>query len=186
MFKYTVTIVIVVAITVAAIFAMTANEPGTPAITTAEFKDVPLTISASTVGRFSRGHSWYLKVNPAGLAELIIATFPDRTEKRFQVPNEQLSEFRSALVEERFFELNGEYGEDVADGSEQSLTVAAGRRTNTVKVYFLMNWVHSDKARLREPRRAVRLLVLVRGWIDAAEAVDLREYDKMVLEAAPT
>lgn len=81
--------------------------------------------------------------------------------------------------------MAGEYGQRVPDGSEQSLTVAVGRHVNTVRIYFLMNWVaDKDKAKLREPSRAVRLLVLVRGWFDAAEAVDLREYDRRVLEAA--
>jgi hypothetical protein len=173
-----------VTVTVVAFLAAAADPLRKPAVTAAELKDAPLTISASTVGRFARGHSWHLKVNPAGRAELSIETFPDRTVKQFQVSKEQLSEFRSALAEERFFELNGDYGEQVVDGSEKSLTVAAGNHTNTVKVHFLMNWAHSDKAKLREPSRAVRLLVLVRGWFDAADAVDLRKYDKIVLDAA--
>jgi hypothetical protein len=184
MLKSTLTILMAVALTVAAILAAAADEPRKPAVTAAQLKDTPLTIAVSTVGRFAEGHSWHLSVNSAGQAELTIDTFPDRTLKRFQVSAEQLAEFRTALADERFFELNGEYGEQVPDGSENSVTVAAGPHTNTVKVHFLMNWVRNDKAKLREPSRAVRLVVLVRGWFDAAEAVDLRKYDKMVLAAA--
>jgi hypothetical protein len=47
-----------------------------------------------------------------------------------------------------------------------------------------MNWVRTDKPMLREPSRVVRLLVLVRGWFEETEAVDLREFDRLVLEAA--
>ena len=51
-------------------------------------------------------------------------------------------------------------------------------------VVTLAGKIRTDKAKLREPSRAVRLLVMVRGWFDEAEAVDEREYDKMVLDAA--
>lgn len=167
-----------------AVLAAGAGEPRKPAVPAAQLEDAPLTISVSTVGVFARGHAWHLSVNSAGQAELTIDTVPDRTRKRFQVSQEQLAEFRKALAEERFFELGGEYGQRVPDGSEQVVTVAAGRHTNTVRVHFLMNWVRTDRAKLREPARAVRLLVLARGWFDEADAVDQREYDRMVLDAA--
>jgi hypothetical protein len=48
---------------------------------------------------------------------------------------------------------------------------------------FLMNWVHYDVAKLEEPARAIRVLNVIRGWFDDAEAVDLRKYDRMVLDA---
>ncbi len=147
-------------------------------------KEAPLTISVSTGGRFSSGSSWYLSVNSVGQAELTIDTFPDRTSKRFQVSQEQLAEFRNALTAERFFELGGEYGQKVPDGSESAVTVTAGRHANTVRIHFLMNWIAADKAKLREPSRAVRLLVLVRGWFDSTEAVDLRPFDRKVLDEA--
>ncbi len=171
----------------ALVAALTASsgEPRKSAVTAAQLQDAPLTISISTVGRFAKGHSWHLSVNSAGQAELTIDTFPDRTRKQFQVSKEQLAEFRTALAQGQFFELGGEYGERVPDGSEQSITVAAGRDANTVRIHFLMNWVAAkDRAKLREPARAVRLLVLVRGWFDQAEAVDQRKYDRMVLDAA--
>jgi hypothetical protein len=175
---------VVLTITVSAILAAAAAQPRQLAATDAQLKEAPLTISVSTVGRFSSGSSWHLSVNSAGQAELTIDTFPDRTHKRFQVSQEQLAEFRNALTAERFFELSGEYGQKVPDGSESTLTVTAGRHANTVRVYFLMNWVAADKAKLREPSRAVRLLVLVRGWFDFKEAVDLRPFDRRVLDAA--
>lgn len=145
--------------------------------------DSPLTLQASTVGRFGQGHSWHLNVDSAGQAELKIETYPVIV-KRFQITAEQMAEFRKALTDERFFELGPEYGDLVVDGSVDSLSVSTGPHTHTVKVHFLMNWVHSDRAKLREPSRAVRLLVMIRGWFDEPEAVDLRKYDKMVLDAA--
>jgi len=160
------------------------DEPRQPAVATAQLEDAPLTISVSTVGWFAKGHSWHLGVNSAGQAELTIDTVPERIRKQFRISKEQIAEFRQALSDTGFFELAGEYGQRVPDGSETSITVAAGRHTNTVKVHYLMNWVGTDKAKLREPSRAVRLLVLVRGWFADEAAVDLREYDRRVLDAA--
>jgi hypothetical protein len=163
-----------------------------PVVTPAQLEDAPLTISVSTVGVFANGRPWDLSVNSAGQAELTIGTSPlpvsaarDPIRKQFQVSKEQMAEFRKALADEKFFELAGEYGERVPDGSEQVVTVAAGRHANTVRVHFLGNWLAAkDKAKLREPARAVRLLVLVRGWFDEAEAVDHREWDRRVLDVA--
>jgi hypothetical protein len=115
-----------------AVLTAAADEPRKPAVTAAQLEDAPLTISVSTVGRFAKGHSWHLSVNSAGQAELTIDTFPRPARKRFQVSKEQWAEFRKALVEDRFFELKGEYGQLVPGGSEQSVTVAAGRHAKTV------------------------------------------------------
>jgi len=174
-----------------AVFAAVGCETPKPAVTAAQLEDVPLTISVSTDGVFAKGRPWHLRVDSAGQAELTLGFSPfpvgkgrDPIRKQFQVSKEQMAEFRKALADERFFELAGEYGERVPDGSERVVTVAAGRHANTVRVHFLMNWVAAkDKAKLQEPARAVRLLVLVRGWFDAEEAVDHREYDRRVLDA---
>jgi len=147
--------------------------------------DEPLTIAASDVGDFAQGGSWHLSVNAEGIAELTIDTRGGKVRRKFEIPQEQLAAFRQALVDEKFFDLADEYGQSVPDGSTQTLTVILGTRTKSVKVRFLMNWAAAnDKDKLREPSRAVRLLVLVRGWFADAEAVDLRAYDQKVLEAA--
>lgn len=151
---------------------------------TARADETPLTISVSTVGNFAEGNSWHLSVNSAGQAELTIDTSPKPTRKQFQVSKAQWAEFRKALADGRFFELKADYGDLVPGGSERSVTVTAGRHAHTVKVNYLMNWANRDKPKVREPSRAVRLLVLVRSWFDEAEAVDLRRYDQKVLDAA--
>src|SRR5262245_57436969 len=101
--------------------------------------DDPVTISVSTTGRLVKVQPWHLSVNSAGQAELTVYNFglPKPTRKQFQVPKEQWAEFRKALGDGRFFDMKGEYGGQVPDGSERSLTVTAGRRTHTVKVHFL-------------------------------------------------
>jgi hypothetical protein len=183
MLKYTISVLGATWLSLASL-AFCAEEPPKPTVPSAEVKDAPITIDTSTVGRFAKGMSWHLNVNSAGQAELTIETFPKPTVKRFKVPKDRMAEFRKALFEEHFFELASEYGEQVPDSSTQTLTVEAGPRANTVKVYYLMNWVYHDNAKLREPSRAVRLLVMLRGWIDDPQAVDLRRYYRMVLEAA--
>ncbi len=149
----------------------------------------PLTIAVSNVGRFAQGGSWHLSVNSAGKAELTIepSAFGHKAQirRQFDVTKEQLAAFQKALDDESFFDLGVEYGQRVPDGSTQTLTVICGNRVKSVQVGFLMNWVAAnEKEKLRDPSRAVRLLVLVRGWFNDAEAVDLRSYDQRVLEAA--
>ena len=141
----------------------------------------PMTIAASCVGRFSAGWSWHLSVNSAGQAEVTVWGQP----QRFVVAAEDMAALRAVLNRERFFDLANEYGEQVPDGSVQTLTVTIGHRTRSVSVHYLMNWVRSDPQKLREPSRAVRCIMLIRGWIDHPDAVDLRRYDQMVLDAAP-
>ena len=153
------------------------------AVLPARADEEPLTVSVRTDGLFRKGHSWHLSVNSAGQAEL--TTYgPKASKKQFQVPREQWAEFRKALADGRFFDLKGEYGGQVPDGSERSVTVTAGRRTHTVQVHFLRDSTPAGKAELREASGAVRLLVLVRGWFDEPEAVDLREYDRADLDPA--
>src|SRR5687767_10627862 len=138
-------VVIAVGLALAAVLPGCGDEPHPPVVTAAQLKDAPLTISVSTVGSFAKGRSWHLSVNSAGQAELTINTFPEPTRRQFQVTKEQLAEFRKALLDERFFELAGEYGERVPDGSEKVITVTAGRHSHSVKIHFLMNWVQTDK-----------------------------------------
>lgn len=141
----------------------------------------PITVAANCVGDFASGRSWYLSMNSAGQAELTIS---GRAPQQFQVPQEQWKAFRKELLDERFFELADEYGEHVPDGSSCAITVTAGDVTKTVRVRFLMNWVQSDRKKLVEPSRVLRLLMSVRSWISDAEAADLRPYDQKVLDAA--
>jgi hypothetical protein len=147
-------------------------------------REAPLTIAMSTVGDFSKGHSWYLSVNSAGQAQLSIATLPKPTQREFTISAKQLADLRKALLDERFFELGDRYGEVVPDGSTTIVTVTAGDVTKSVELHFLMNWVHNNRAKLREPSRAVRVGLVIRNWFEIPEAVDVRRYDRMVLEAA--
>jgi hypothetical protein len=146
--------------------------------------DEPLSINASTVGRFANGYSWQLNVNPAREAELTIHAFPKQIRRSFKVAKGRIEELKGVLRRERFFELKGEYGEHVPDGSCDTLAIVWGKQTHTVKIRFLMSWVHSDPSRLQEPARAVRVFNAIRDWFDDPEAVDLRRYDRMVLDAA--
>lgn len=88
--------------------------------------DAPLTVSVSTIGAFAKGYSWHLSVNSAGQAELTVDG-PERIQKRFQIPKDQWALFRKAVDDGQFFGLQSEYGEEVPCGSEQSITLTAGR-----------------------------------------------------------
>ena len=143
----------------------------------------PLTLSFDNEGQFADGSSWTLDMSADGSVNLEIRTFPTPTTQSFTVTEQQMSGLRSLLVDERFFELGEEYGQIVADGSLQTMTVRCGDTEKTIKLHFLMNWVHSAPAKLREPARAIRVWMHVRKWFDDPEAVNLGRYDQMVLNA---
>jgi hypothetical protein len=144
----------------------------------------PMTISAAQNGHFSKGYSWELQVDPAGNAVLNIESSPDPKTRRFVVSKAELDELRKALLRERFFELADSYGQLVADGSTTTLQFSAGDFTKTVELTFLMNWANYEREKVRDPSRALRVLQTIRAWFNDPEAVDLRKYDQMVIDAA--
>jgi hypothetical protein len=149
----------------------------------AQIRNGPLTISAKEVGMFAKGFSWNLHVDPTGKAVLEVEAVTVKT-RQLAVSKAELDELRKALLRERFFELADSYGELVADGSTTTLQISAGDVSKTVGLQFLMNWVNDEPEKLRDPSRALRVLQIIRGWFDDPEAVDLRKYDRIVLDAA--
>ncbi len=59
-----------------------------------------------------------------------------------------------------------------------------GNVARTVSIQFLMNWVYSSPQKLKEPTRAVRVFHVVRSWFNDKDAVNLKKYDDLVMEAA--
>jgi hypothetical protein len=47
-----------------------------------------------------------------------------------------------------------------------------------------MNWANYEREKVRDPSRALRVLQTIRAWFNDPEAVDLRKYDQMVIDAA--
>lgn len=137
------------------------------------------TVSASTTGSFSRGLSWAFKGSSRYGAMLTI----DGQVTEVMVDPLQFEELRSLVHAARFFDLDSEYGERVWDGSTKVLSISDGEETNTVTWYFLMNWVHNSPSKLEDPARAVEVMMLVRSWFDHPDAVDLRKYNQVVLDA---
>jgi hypothetical protein len=145
-----------------------------------EIRSLPITISMDqSGGRLS----WSVSVNSAGEAQLTIDSYSGPTTQEFQVSKVQLDELRELLIRERFFGLDDSYGELVPDGSTDSLTIAVGGYAKTVRLLFLMNWVNSDREKLREPACALRAWMLIRSWFSHPEVPDSRKYDQMVLNA---
>jgi hypothetical protein len=143
-----------------------------------------ISVTASTRGDFAKGYSWHLAVTSEQKARLTIDTYPKASTREFDISTEQISQLVDALERERFFSLRADYGEIVPDGSADTIKIVKDGVAHTVSIHFLMNWVHSDPAKLKEPARAVRVFNVVRGWFDDKDAVDLKKYDDMVLEAA--
>lgn len=151
-------------------------------ITAEQLRRDPISLKLTTFGRFSRGKSWELDVHHDGNAQLRIETHPP-TIHEFTVSTEQFNELRETLIREHFFKLWSNYGQTVVDGSTDTIRITVGSKTKTVHLRFLMNWVRSDPEKLREPARAIRVGMVVRNWFDHPDAVDLRRYDQMILDA---
>ncbi|MES2793722.1 MAG: hypothetical protein V4719_29175 [Planctomycetota bacterium] len=112
---------------------------------------------------------------------MIIDTFPKEISREFQISEEKWSAFREVLVREGYFELAEEYGDNVFDSGTEVITVQIGDQKKTIRLYFLLNWVSKNNAKLAESRRAVRVFTFVRDWFDDADAVDLRDSALQVL-----
>ncbi|MCW5550552.1 MAG: hypothetical protein KIS67_00155 [Verrucomicrobiae bacterium] len=144
----------------------------------------PISVFASTTGRFAKGYSWSLAMDANRKARLTIDSYPQARTREFEVGTEQIYELVAALEKERFFSLPSDYGQIVPDGSTRVIKVVRDGAEHTVSIHFLMNWVHSNPSKLKEPARALRVFRLVQTWFDDADAVDLSRYDDMVLKAA--
>ncbi len=175
--------VIVTAVAIRFVTSAVAQQPSYIAPVVAVNRAFPLTIAMSERGRFARGESWFLSVNSAGKAQLSVDP-PRGKSVEFQVPQEEVERLRDLLIQERFFELQEDYGEIVPDGSPVMITIVVGDHSHSVRLHYLMNWVHQNSARLVEPARAVRVGLLIRGWFHNKDAADSQEYDQMVLDAA--
>jgi hypothetical protein len=145
-------------------------------------RHAPLTISASETGDFSEGESWTLSVNSAGDAQLTVGS--QRITQSLQITKQQLDELRDAIIRERFFDLSPRQGQIVPHGHTDTLTITISGYAKTVEIAYLMNWAKYDQAKLAEPARALRVWMVIRNWFQHSQAVDLRKYDQMVLDAA--
>jgi hypothetical protein len=144
----------------------------------------PLTVFASEEGGYTTRGDWQLKVDPFGNATLQIQVNTTRKTRRFVVPKTHLDDLRKALLQERFFDLSDSYGQTVADDSVTTIQITAGDFTKNVELKFIGNWIQSERARLREPSRALRVSQIIRDWFNDPEAIDSRKYDQLVIDAA--
>ena len=161
-----------------------------PALTTRKhpptdvaIRKMPLTISASEVGRFATGYSWHLSVNSAGQADLTIDDRRKGRIRQFIVNDKQLNHLRELLIFHSFFSMDDEYGKIVPDGSTRTITITVGDFTKTVRIHYLMNWQIHDRPKLRDPVRTLHVWMLIRNWFHFPEAADTRRYDQMVVDS---
>ena len=111
--------------------------------------------------------AWYLSINSRGEAELIVDS-----EKRYRadwtIPQDEWTEFAALVKEVDFFDLDGDYGQRVPDGGAVHLTIAGGRQSSSVNLYFLMNYINAKEIeKLREPARVLRLLTRLVSHIES-------------------
>lgn len=144
-----------------------------------DFFELPVTISASEVGRFTKGKSWYLSVNSTGQATVTIDG-DLKHAKQFMLTPEQLAGIRQATQFLDFFMLDGDFGELTWNGNVRTMTVSIGKHTNTVRIHSFKNIDLSDRSAL------LRLMPVVNAWnkirelIPFPEAADSRSEDRIL------
>ncbi|MEX0641200.1 MAG: hypothetical protein WD468_00785 [Pirellulales bacterium] len=138
----------------------------------------PITIAAASNGDYSNARSWYLSVNTAGQAQLAIEMPHELTLKSISVSQDQLNSFRRTLIREKFFQLGDkEFGEQVLDGSTQTLAISVGQHTTVVRIRYLAGLGSKSNDRdLEKARSAIRVFAEVRGWFKDGAAFDPRSY----------
>lgn len=141
-------------------------------------------ITVNAVAPLNRKAGWTLRVNSDRKAHLTINAYPKTIERDFEIPQKQFDQLKQALIDEKYFDLADSYGESVPDGRYTTMTVVAGDAKKTVRIAYPMNWINADKWKLVEPSRAIRILMIVREWFNDPQAVDMREYDRKILDAA--
>jgi hypothetical protein len=159
------------------------SNPGRQPTATDEIRNDPLTIAVGTNNRFAE-RSWFLSVNSSGRAVLTVGTASSKTRHLFEVVPEQLAKLRAALLDERFFDLAAEYGKLASDGTTHAITITAGGKTQTVRLHCLGNVINQDEAHKKEAARAVRVLLVIHGWFNNPNLVNLRPYYEDILRDA--
>ncbi len=128
---------------------------------------------------FSKGKGWRLTVDGSGSAHLTINSYPKRRTRTFKISAKQLAQFQSALAEQQFFALGAEYGGKVPDGSTRVLSITEGKQSRSV----ILRYLSSNAYNPSEVKRAVRIWNLAQSWFNDADAMDLRPYDRRILDA---
>jgi hypothetical protein len=160
-------------LTVFAVFSAPAPAQQPPAQ-----EEIPITVSATIDGSFSKGSPWRIAVKPDRSTALFVNAHGGRKEYRSSLSAAQLAQFRKLIQTEKFFELQPTYGSIVPDGSTRTLTITEGKQLKTVTLHYLQE----EKDNLPEVKRALRVWKAVQNWVRDPDAVDLSPYDKRVLD----
>jgi hypothetical protein len=147
-------------------------------------RTAPISIVISEAGRSDLANwdasdqsPWRLSVNSAGQAHLVTST-----DRSFQISKEQLNELRELLIQQRFFELRDVYGKPELHGELRTISITVGHWTKTVRLLEFVDESRSYLGYLKEPARALRVRMLIRGWFDHLNAVDLRKFDQAIID----
>jgi hypothetical protein len=139
----------------------------------------PFVLNMKVVAPFSKGRGWKFTMDDSGSAHLTISTYPNPKTRSIKVSGKQIAQFRDALVKQQFFALGAEYGDKVPDGNTRILSIKQGKQNKSVTLRFL----RSNASNLLEVKRAVRIWNIAQDWFNDADAIDMRSYDKRILDA---
>jgi hypothetical protein len=155
--------------------AVQASQDASSKISPTALERLPITLSMSVGGRFSKGKAWFLSVNSAGQAELTMGYGDSPLRRQFTVSQQQMADLRKALKDNQFFDLGDQYGPRAADSVLTTITVTVGRWSKAITL-------HNTPPKPSEAEcRVVRVALLIHNWFDDKEAVDMREWYQRAL-----
>jgi hypothetical protein len=133
-------------------------------------------------GDFQRTGGWVLSINSAGHAALTPAA-ARRVIKEFRLSPQQMERLRVVLTEERFLELQDNYGHILPDGHGLYISVVAGDRWKTVRISLSVGRLE-DRPQLAEAARGLRLARYLSGLLKIENGVGVvdisAEIDRLI------
>lgn len=150
--------------------------------TAEEIRTEPLQIYMKIDGGFYvLRDPWHFFLDTEEGAWLIILRYPHKYRQPLEISDEQIAEFREAVIRERFFELKKEYGSEPGDDGLRGLRLILGGKVHSVDLLSFEDWADYSASEKEEIRRALRLWHLARAWFDAPAIMDFGPDDAALM-----
>ena len=130
------------------------------------------------------GQAWEMTLGQGGKLWLKRPRFGEQLFSIRPLSPKVLGEFQAVLAEQRFCDLDEQYGTAVMDGPERQMSARCGDRIKTVTLFTFDSKQTLTEVERSEIRRALRVWIAIRSLFDDPEALDSRPEDRSLLEHA--
>lgn len=128
------------------------------------------------------GQAWELTIGSDGKLWLKRPRYGEQLYSIRPLGPKVLSDFQAVLREQRFCDLDEQYGTVVMDGPERQMSVRCGNTIKTVTLFTFDPKQPLTQSERSEIRRALRVWIAIRGLFEDSEALDSRAEDTSLLE----